>query len=110
MSETNAEQSRPVRRWIHGVAMVISAFLLVIVVEDIMAVLYNDASYPFGWDGGGWRYSSKSVYLALSIFEVSLCSSIIITFLIKTRERITKFPLLIWALYYLSLLVYVTFW
>lgn len=96
--------SRPDYRWIHGIAVVLSLFLLILLVQDIVAVLSDDTSYPFGWEGGGVRYSSMLMYLALSAFEVLLCLAVVITFLAKTSKKLTRLLLVIWTLYYVLLL------
>lgn len=44
-------------------ALTLSVLIALMALEDVIAVLVSPDGYPFGWEGGGWRYRTQTNYV-----------------------------------------------
>lgn len=59
--------------------------VIAITLSEIPLLWNSDGDYPFGWEGGGWLYSSRASYLAMIIVEALLG---IVGFVVLMRRRV----------------------
>lgn len=67
------------RRHIEGIARAMKILLclffaavIALTLSELPLLWNGDGDYPFGWEGGGWLYSSRASYLATMLVVAAL--------------------------------------
>lgn len=58
--------------------MVGPALLLLLAIHEVYSALLTPQDYPFGWEGGGWKYRAPENYVAANIWTIVITSSCIV--------------------------------
>lgn len=56
--------------WFWHLMLVGPAFLLVLSADEIISAAIDPGEYPFGWEGGGWKYRSSGNYVIANFWTL----------------------------------------
>lgn len=92
--------------WASRLVALISLFFVVMAVSEIISVLTDDSLYPFGWEEGGWRYSSKYAYLTSMTLDVLIFGGIMAAcFGRAVWRRVGQLVFAVWMIYHISIVL-----
>lgn len=75
-------------------------------IEIFNLVREHTSGYPWGWEGGGWKYQSADHYLLINLFEAVLSALLVVSFILRKKHPRLLIALLLlftltWVMEYL---------